>query len=294
MSRHNPEELARFWDDLAAGQDLDSEAIDPTLAEAVRRLHTAQDVGGADPAFTKRLLEELMHAPASALPGDGVARAAWGPAVRATSPSRKRPVRAYLQFAMAAMLLVSLGIGYLAFQPFGSGDDGPSSIPAAVAPLATPGTPQLSPTAAISRVGHPIIGVWRLDVEPYNPGFNISYGIFNEDGTYVAYHEVPGVSIGTWQPTGERTVELAFVVQRPVPQDLFDPNHVPVANELESTYFEVWRLELTLDESGTTMTSVGSLDAFDAEGGRIWGWDGGDQRWIRLILDPTVEVTPAP
>jgi hypothetical protein len=41
------------------------------------------------------------------------------------------------QLALAALIVVTLGLGYLAFDPFGG--SGPrSSIPAAVAPAATP------------------------------------------------------------------------------------------------------------------------------------------------------------
>ena len=193
MSGHNPDELARFWDDLAAGHDLDSDAIDPTLAEAVRRLHTAQDVDGADPAFTKRLLEELMHAPAMALPDNGIAgplpnsngrpiRAAWGPAVRAPARPRKRPSRAFPPFAVAALLLLALGLGYVALDPFGGGPDRPSSIPAAYAPEATP-TPEPTDELLLEIT---------LPAEALPRGEHFSSGF--------AHYSIPPGARGTWTP----------------------------------------------------------------------------------------------
>src|SRR4051812_45403759 len=56
------DDLARYWDELAAGGEPDPGNLDPTLAEAVRQLGAANDVSAANPEFVNRLLEELMPA----------------------------------------------------------------------------------------------------------------------------------------------------------------------------------------------------------------------------------------
>jgi hypothetical protein len=123
---------------------------------------------------------------------------------------------------------------------------------------------------------------------------NRSPAIFDEDGTYVAYDASPGVSIGSWRPTGERSVEVVFVTQRVAARDLFAPDRVPGGTALEPDR-EVWRLTLTLDEEGATMTSVGGYELLGGDGVQIMGDGPWAMEWTRLVPDATAaRATPTP
>jgi hypothetical protein len=208
MSGHDPEALARYWDGLVAGQDLDSSTLDPTLAEAVRRLHTARDVEGVDPAFVRNLMEELMLSPSIAAPGYGAAlppinaegRAVDLPRMLPNPNGRSEPrrvqaarpmipvqLRRWLgsaaSLAAAAALVLGLVGGILVLRD-GPGSGGRSgSIPAVqVSPEATPEpTVIIEPEIEFTDAGvveglspDPLgIGFYRLT---YEPGATITFG----------------------------------------------------------------------------------------------------------------------
>jgi hypothetical protein len=65
------EQLARYWDAVAAGAAEESALADPTLAATVSRLHTLDDLPDIDPSFQRRLGATLLGAnvEADTLPG---------------------------------------------------------------------------------------------------------------------------------------------------------------------------------------------------------------------------------
>lgn len=71
------------------------------------------------------------------------------PMVAANPPARRLP-----HLAAAALLLLTLGLGYIAFSPFGVGLEKPSSSPAAFAPAGTPAAQEATP-AGIAWVSVP-------------------------------------------------------------------------------------------------------------------------------------------
>jgi len=288
MPERDVNDLDRFWEDIAAGTPPDASGIDPTRADTIRRFHATNDVPGADPAFLDRLLEDLMEAqpvPSSILfstrssslttnPNGRSVVSSWRPIFPAP-PIVGRRRWGLAQFATAALLLVTLGVGYLAVGPLRPGPDQPSSLPAAVAP-ATPSAAAATPAAAtFSRAGHPVIGAWQWDYEPWSPGRNLSYAVFDADGTYVEYHDYPYVSIGTWRATGERTVELVEVRQAPRSLGfMFEPDYAVTQPAVAGNAITAWRT-IEIDASGTALTATGYYEPRDGDGGVIARWEFG-------------------
>lgn len=60
MTNRAHRDLNQLWDALVSNNSTDATATDLRSIEAIHRLHAAQDVPGADPAFVNRLWEDLM------------------------------------------------------------------------------------------------------------------------------------------------------------------------------------------------------------------------------------------
>jgi hypothetical protein len=64
-----------------------------------------------------------------------------------------------------------------------------------------------TPTAG-AMAGHPLVGTWILT----DPNGTPSVTAFTSDGIVVETEIEGGVGVGSWQPTGERTAAVTFVV----------------------------------------------------------------------------------
>lgn len=291
--------LSDYLDARAHGER--SHNLDPETIDAVRRFFASDDAPPPPPDLTRQLWEDLMNqTTATAFPNSipltprigappsrnghrPLAPLRLGTTAGATEASLRRPWLA--RFATVALLLLTLALGYAAFGPIRLGPDQPTSVPAVLAPA--------TPEAPIAQADHAIVGVWEQDRAPDFGFHNYSYTIFSEDGAYVSYDASFGVSIGRWRATDERTVELVCVIQRVVPQELFDPNRVPEGTVLEPGR-EIWRLVLTLDESGTTMTSVGGFAFVEDDGGPPHSEGPWTMEWTRVSAAPGADQgTPA-
>jgi hypothetical protein len=79
-----------------------------------------------------------------------------------------------------------------------------------------------------------------------------------------------------------------------VPQDLFDPTHVLEGTTLQAD-MSIWRMTLTLSDTGNTMTSSGGYEAFDGAGTKVYSEGPWEMKWTRMVPDPTAPVaTPTP
>jgi hypothetical protein len=91
---------------------------------------------------------------------------------------------------------------------------------------------EATPGVTASMADHPVVGSWRWTNDPQDP-FPYTYAIFHDDGTY---QEVGGhdTAIGVWQPTGERTAEIASVFQDIDPfSDAYEPGTLTVRATVE-------------------------------------------------------------
>ena len=137
--------LDRYWDDLVRDRPSTRDALDPSLADAVRSFHAAQDVDGPTPAFVARLQGDLMSTTTAPLPlprpikRTVVPNGAMPRARTTRTPGipdlrRSRPAPA----AVAALILVAMGLGYLA-QAWDHGN--PSRLGGIPAPVVDDGAP---------------------------------------------------------------------------------------------------------------------------------------------------------
>jgi hypothetical protein len=153
--------MDRYWDAVFQGEPAGSDlgALDPDLVATVRRVHALNVAPTADPAFGSRLWEDLMRAhgvvgelhPISDAAASG--RAVGSPGRSVPLPfgvPRTRRRWGFAQLAAAAVLLLILGLVYLALGP-GRADDGPpDTIPGAVV-SATPAPPTATPDLAVTE-----------------------------------------------------------------------------------------------------------------------------------------------
>ena len=305
MTPENPDELNRWLDDLANGVTPFDEDLDPDLLATARWFH---DVGAEPlptPAFRTRLENELMDHLVLAPTAGRLAGAPHhspsdhGSGHRSTPaylPTRSPWCQSTSTRVAAALLLVAVGLAYLALGPLRSDPDPPRPIPAAIAPVATPGTPLASPTAApFPLADHLIIGMWQFDIETRQPGIDLAYYYFAEDGTFVGTGERGDyVHVGNWRAIGARTVELVSVLQEIPDQRTFDPDYVPVANDLGPAILSV-RLTLEIDATGNTVTADGEGTMYDEDGSVANTFDGPNAHSVgtRMELMPTAP-TPSP
>jgi hypothetical protein len=56
---------------------------------------------------------------------------------------------------------------------------------------------------------HPIVGAWVLDATPDDPSDAVDLVVFNPGGTLVSL-SAEGPAAGSWEPTGERSVDVTF------------------------------------------------------------------------------------
>lgn len=247
--------------------------LDPTSAETVRRFFAHDDAPLPLRAVTDQIWEDLMHqhqfvaASGPPLQPPPIAFPALnGQLPRPAAPSAVAPPKLGRRFAglariaIAAVVLLSLGLGYLTFGPIRADPEGPRSIPAAVAPVATPEAPA-TPVTYLPRAGHPLIGTWQIDNDPRSPGSNLSWVTYASDGSVKIGEEAPRVSYGTWQATGERTAEAIFILQGIQTQDLFEPDHAVQVIELNQR-MEVWHVSIAIDETGNALTITGSWEEY--------------------------------
>lgn len=171
------------------------------------------------------------------------------------------------QLATTLLVLLTLGFGYRAVDPFGSGPDHPRSIPGAVVP-ATSATSE--PTvASLERQGHVIIGAWQW-TNSLDEG---SRGVFASNGTYVEDADYGSngngfVAIGFWRATGKRTVELMLKNGREIPlDDVFTPGYEVPGNSLIASDPGFVRVLLEVDANGNVVTGSGWLETPDGNGG---------------------------
>ncbi|HEU5433031.1 MAG TPA: hypothetical protein VFU81_15295 [Thermomicrobiales bacterium] len=177
--------LARFWEAFAAEGAVSSslpDDLDPALVATVRELHARDDARLPDPAFVNRLERSLLRviaetpraAPALATVSGG---RIWSmPDARTPAGRRMRCARRpwpVSQLAAAAMLLLTLGFGYVSLRATGTADrDG--RFPAIVS-TSGPATPDgvsapvhvlrltLTRSFGKSQSG---LGVWRSTFPP--------------------------------------------------------------------------------------------------------------------------------
>lgn len=264
--------LDDYLDALAAATPPATGDLDLPMQEVVKRFFDSDDAPAPRDGRAAQIWEELMNQPAYAdsrlstptifdVPSQNgrLSPPAAPMPIAHVRPGRSFPRWRFAQLAVAALLLVAIGFGFRALDPFGPGAEQPSSIPAAVAPLASPAA------TPFPRAHHPIIGAWLIDMEPWNPGHNVHYVIFDADGTFTAYEDFSGVSIGTWRATGERTAELVFVAQHPTSLDTFEPAFEVPVSMLEGNPLTSW-MSFEVDESGNSFTASGYYEPRNTSG----------------------------
>jgi hypothetical protein len=142
--------LDAFWDGFGGddpGRPSDPD-LDPILAEAIRRIHDLDAQPAEDPAFGPRLWEDMMSGVAQAgtlplyprsLGTNGRSQSSSLSRSIGTQPLSRRHWSTVVAAIAAVLLLVGLGIGYVAFGPGWPGDDdNRTTIPAAVVPTPSP------------------------------------------------------------------------------------------------------------------------------------------------------------
>jgi hypothetical protein len=153
------DEFVAFWDALVLDQPTDDFAVDEDLAAALRRF---QDIGSAQPtAARERVWAELQPALVNFSPKGHpptvARRQRWTDRLVAPDSGSEETPRTgrqwrhwvLVQFATAALLLVTLGLGVFALGPGRPNSDRftglPVSIPAPEAPAPIVATPKAEP-----------------------------------------------------------------------------------------------------------------------------------------------------
>ena len=145
MPDHLMDELDRFWDARLAGQPTNSVLGDAGLGEAVRRLHTAEDVDRAEPSFVNRLRAELFDSQAS--PGAASGDETEDVVAPRFIPQMETVQRHRWLAAIAAALLIVLVGGIASYYLFDRREEPRHTIGPAINAPATP-SPAAEPTDA--------------------------------------------------------------------------------------------------------------------------------------------------
>jgi hypothetical protein len=223
MPDRSVDALDRFWDSHITGEAISSPLIDPALEEAVRRLHTAEDVDRAEPAFISHLWEDLMNATSTAYPPVGPTPNTTGIAreQRESHPIIYLPelFRHRLSiFAAAAILLAALG-GIAAYWLLDGGDSGrQTGAPAIFAPASPSPEPMPDdllfditvPADVIPPSGNGAAALVSIIAEPKSegtwvgdtccPGVLLLYVV---DGTYMVRPDRGSITVYRAGMTGE-------------------------------------------------------------------------------------------
>ena len=62
---------------------------------------------------------------------------------------------------------------------------------------------------------HPFVGAWIVDTDTTDATNFPALAVATADGTYLESHPDVGVGVGSWEATGERTVNLTIVFRAP-------------------------------------------------------------------------------
>jgi hypothetical protein len=302
-------DLNAFWNGLVRGEPDAAGDLDPDLAETVRRLRALAQTpppSSARARVRRGLTDQIGLHPNGkettamfrtatlTLPGSG-----FGPNGRThphavpTRPTRHGVRRFSVPFATVLLLLVTLGLGYLAFWPRDPGADRPTENPAVIVPASTPATAAAtaSPTP-FPLAGHAVIGVWALYDDPHFPDTIKAWITFDGDGRFTRVGPPDRAEIGTWRAVDAQTIEVTFLSQQLSPPQFVDLAYVPAPLETTDKY-EIWTLQITVDAGGNTMTLGGGWDTYQG-GDKLFStvyYDG--SRAVRMVLDPAA-VTPTP
>jgi hypothetical protein len=133
--------IDRFWDQIVQNPSHPAGELEPADAATMRHLHAFDDRPGPNRDFRKRLRADLMHAHAIPVSSDPRSplplNQHTGHRQRASSVSPPRVSRrggwALIQLATAALLLLTLGLGYLALRPSTPPDLRLAALPALTA-----------------------------------------------------------------------------------------------------------------------------------------------------------------
>ena len=108
-------------------------------------------------------------------------------------------------------------------------------------------------TAQDAMATHPVVGGWRFVNESFTgDGESFpSVAIFHPDGTYTEVLPWGAVLVGVWEPTGERTANLLFLLN-----DIIDDKVVQGEG----------RTTIEVDETGNSMSLVGNFISLYEDG----------------------------
>jgi len=264
--------LNNYLDDRVRG--LAPLPLEPATAEAVEQFFGHDDAPPPHGELANKIWEEMMSE--ATISGTMPIAPSFAPKLNQNgfAPPRGRllPVTpglgqaqhrrwAFIPLALVALLLLALGAGYRAFDPFGSGSGQPASVPAAIAPAAAPAA-----AASIPREDHPIIGVWLLDYEPWTPGKQTSYVLFDENGTYIEYHGPTGIWIGTWRATGPNSAEAVSVAQQPITLEDFEAGFAIPPSMFGEGRVITGYMAFEVAEGGTSLTGDGYYEPRNPDG----------------------------
>jgi hypothetical protein len=104
-----------------------------------------------------------------------------------------------------------------------------------------------------TMANHPVVGGWKFVNESFTgDGESFpSVGIFHADGTYTEVLPWGAVLVGVWEPTGERTANLLFLVN-----DIIDDKIVQGEG----------RTTIEVDETGNSMSLIGNFISLYEDG----------------------------
>jgi len=165
----------------------------------------------------------------------------------------------HTRFLSRRATLTSLGLGGLAL-----------SLSRHLATLAQPASPE----AEISRIDHPLNGVWEWNKDL---GHNLpaTPGIFYPDGAYLEFDIFNGLGLGFWRPTSEQAADAVVLYQLLVgswaelagPVELFEPDFVPAHPEFNQDFILRFHQDLRVNNAGDTLTGSGVWDVVDLASG---------------------------